>query len=459
MKTKLFILLFLLVSIFAQATTYYVKPTGNDGNTGLSDAQAWATWGKAFTGRSAGDIVYFRGGVYNMTVLDGSGYSATINGTITDTIFFLNYPGETPILDCSNVTGVTYNENHGCELAGSYFKVSGLTIRHVHQIHSVVPAELCYAWLINASNTVFYNCTAYSTNGSGFFPYGTNLYFINCDSYDNNDSLTQEGHMPGNNGYGFFHYRTSSGGSIYYWYCRAWHCSDDGWAVCDNSYIEWNGCWAFLNGALEGAGDGFKIGFLDAASDGTLIRVVKNCISAFNHASGLTTNDNGTYWYHCHVYNNIMYHNGYIPGWWVSSYGFILYDNTGTQAQQLLRDFKNNISYDNEDDNWRLNGYATHDHNDWDIPLTVTDADFVSVDTVGLTLPRNADGSLPDQNGFLHLATGSDLIDAGTDVGNGNDLGAYQYGVIVGPPGVGIKFLKDSNGKYLKDSKGKYLTK
>ena len=47
-------------------TTYYVKPTGNDSNTGLgtSDALAWKTIGKANTTLTAGDTVYIMAGTY-----------------------------------------------------------------------------------------------------------------------------------------------------------------------------------------------------------------------------------------------------------------------------------------------------------------------------------------------------------------------------------------------------------
>jgi hypothetical protein len=68
--------------------------------------------------------------------------------------------------------------------------------------------------------------------------------------------------------------------------------------------------------------------------------------------------------------------------------------------------------------------------NSWLPPFSVTNTDFVSVDTAGVTGPRKPDGSLPDIL-FMHLAAGSDLIDAGTDVGlpfNGSapDLGAFE---------------------------------
>ncbi|HZY25619.1 MAG TPA: T9SS type A sorting domain-containing protein, partial [Bacteroidales bacterium] len=69
-------------------------------------------------------------------------------------------------------------------------------------------------------------------------------------------------------------------------------------------------------------------------------------------------------------------------------------------------------------------------HNNWDIPKTVTDGDFVSVNSTGVDGSRQADGSLPSIS-FLHLVAGSGLIDAGVDaglayIGTAPDLGAFE---------------------------------
>ena len=63
--------------------------------------------------------------------------------------------------------------------------------------------------------------------------------------------------------------------------------------------------------------------------------------------------------------------------------------------------------------------------------VTVTDDDFVSLDSKQLYQARKPDGSLPEIT-FFKLAKGSDLIDSGTDVGlpyNGNapDIGYSEY--------------------------------
>jgi hypothetical protein len=66
----------------------------------------------------------------------------------------------------------------------------------------------------------------------------------------------------------------------------------------------------------------------------------------------------------------------------------------------------------------------------WRSRLAAACADFQSIDPAGATAPRKPDGSLPDIT-FMHLAAGSQLINAGVDVGlhcNGSapDLGCFE---------------------------------
>jgi hypothetical protein len=105
----------------------------------------------------------------------------------------------------------------------------------------------------------------------------------------------------------------------------------------------------------------------------------------------------------------------------------------GGVRTQILR---NNISYDSPVIYAYEQGtQETHDHNSWDIPLTLTDADFISVDTAGISAPRQADGSLPDNDCykyFLRLAEGSRAINKGVVIGlhyssTPPDLGSFKY--------------------------------
>ena len=63
MKKSLIITFLLFISIAVNAKNYYVKNRGNNSNTGLSDAQAWATITKVNTSSfSPGDTIFFNKG-------------------------------------------------------------------------------------------------------------------------------------------------------------------------------------------------------------------------------------------------------------------------------------------------------------------------------------------------------------------------------------------------------------
>ena len=69
-------------------------------------------------------------------------------------------------------------------------------------------------------------------------------------------------------------------------------------------------------------------------------------------------------------------------------------------------------------------------NNSFDLCLTLTDDDFVSLDMDLLTAPRKPDGSLPDID-FMRPAQGSNIIDAGVDIGfeflgEAPELGAFE---------------------------------
>jgi hypothetical protein len=430
---RLFIIIFSIISIEASGATFYVAPAtatpaGNDAAAG-DKAHPWATWVKAFTSRSPGDTVFFRGGVYPTPVTNGYGIRKTINGTSDHWLVFLNYPGEEPVLDCNAVAGVSAsNQNQGIILSGSYFKVKGLQVRNVWQIFSTAQA---IAFSIEGGNHVIIeNCKAYNTHGIGFNPgYCDDTYLINCDTWNNCDSLTNQ--LPGNDGYGFFIEEiNNTTRKVYLKNCRAWECGDDGFAVYSTAYAEFEGCWSFHNGKLEGEGNGFKLGWqeIDATN---LRRVVKNCLGVYNGARGLDTNEDiDNYASTMEIYNNLFCHNGWRGIW----PGISIFNTANSDAQEYRRVFRNNICYGNTGPNISvsINALYTHSNNSWDSPVTASDLDFISVNQTKLDDPRQADGSLPDLDGAFELVKGSDLIDAGIDVGlpyygKAPDLGYSEY--------------------------------
>ena len=69
-------------------------------------------------------------------------------------------------------------------------------------------------------------------------------------------------------------------------------------------------------------------------------------------------------------------------------------------------------------------------NNGWQNGITTNTDDFISVDITLLSSNRDVDGNLPTID-FMKLNSGSDLIDAGIDVGlsfNGTapDIGAFE---------------------------------
>jgi hypothetical protein len=80
-----------------------------------------------------------------------------------------------------------------------------------------------------------------------------------------------------------------------------------------------------------------------------------------------------------------------------------------------------------------IGSVAEQEKNSWLSPFVVTTDDLRSTDASAAYGPRKDDGSLPHIE-YLHLAAGSDLIDAGVNVGlpfmgMAPDLGCFETGL------------------------------
>jgi hypothetical protein len=452
---RLIISIFLLVSLIANSATYYVATTGNDGASG-DITHPWVTWQKAFITAVAGDTVYFRGGVWEPTTqwyggnnicyikpTSGIGHS----GTPGNPICYFNYPGETPILDCKYIhTAGNYNT---CLLIqdADFLNFRGLTIRNVYQRTSnvsVVGINVYYG-----SNFNFENISIHDLGGRAWALMSYNLSFaydtvrwINCDVYNLADSLAEES---GNLADGW-KVVTNLKRQYYYWDgCRAWNTSDDGFDVGGlGGMVILNNCWAFNIGHLShGDGNGFKISTIDSVSYPTKILI--HCLAAFCHGYTNSANaieeidyqvsDTSYHRTNARIYNCTFYKNDMGPG-------------ANTNALWHFRNsvYRNNISYMNRVINTavppgvRMNVVIydypyPESHNTWDAldprpaswppwfvetdSVTVNEASFVLTDSVAgitqLMSSRKVDYSLPDVT-FLHLASGSNMIDAGIQV-------------------------------------------
>jgi hypothetical protein len=403
--------------------TYYVATDGNDNNPGTIN-QPWATWQKGFRSLVAGDTLYIRGGTYTGMADGNHGVVIYgVHGTSDNHITVSAYPGEKPVLDGSSLTSTT-ESNIGMLLEYcSYWNIKGLTVTNFLQYSD--NSHNSPGLVLVANNDMLIEQFTVHDCGDGFLIWegGDNIYYKNCDAYQNHDRYIGLGdEKPGGLANGFFP-PIYSGQHVTFDGCRSWANSDDGWDLFSGKgTIDFINCWAFENGngygGVTGDGDGFKLG---PTNDSTARRVLKNCIAANN---GGYTQGNG-------------FDQNTGPGWVyipITIYNSASYNNKGVGYQFYWESgstIRNSISYGELPGSFGSS--IITDHNSWDTSgITVESADFVSLDSSQLSKPRKADGSLPDIT-FLHLATGSDLINKGVNVGlsysgSAPDLGAFETG-------------------------------
>ncbi len=478
MKKHLMLVL-LATSSIVYGKTYYVATNGKDSNNGTSLSTPFATWQRGINAAYPGDTVYVRGGIY---FLAGNNPFVEINpqawptpkgrsGTKAKPICFWAYPpdyesGNIPILDCSKAYE-TYGTNFSCFglNAVEYWHIKGITVRNAFQRGNANRRPQGFGATLSA-NLKFENCTAHNISARGFYYEsgawntwdGPNAlwssdttYFINCDAYDIRDSVncsSGDGWKCGN------YY----GGVLIFDGCRAWDYSDDGfdpggagkriirncWAMSGNKYS------SLCSGNIEG--NGFKTAAVGVDQDnhyplGYVFVEMTNCLAAYCIGYGFYNNlelgrDNNARYFNNTAYRN---HGGF----------FDMPLNTSSRGLET----RNNISFNNRNSDYSQVGIykpsiyvesnntwkSTQQVNDWpgwikNPAVTVTDADFISLDASQLKYPRKPDGSLPDIT-FLKLAAGSDLIDAGIDVGlpysgSAPDLGYAEYGSVPPTPAV-----------------------
>ena len=421
MKEFSIILLF-AVNVSLCGNTYYVATDGDDSNPGTIE-KPFATWERLSGAMIAGDLAYIRGGTYRSK----KGSSAEVvcrwenlKGTAEDTIKIWAYPGESPVLNLDNIT-MTSKYCYILFIKDcNYLWVKGLRITGLAQTPNA--PSIFGIQISGSSYNVIENCEIDHLGMYGLaFGNGSDYnYAKNCDVHHLADPYTQYGASNGFNRTG-----GSTANHLTFYGCRAWLCSDDGWDLFrSDGYVTINNCWSFWNGYLDeskteavgGDGIGFKIG-PGTYNTKDVTRIVTNCLAVENKEHGFDQNF-VTGVFASQVYNNTAYKNGHN--------GFEFTYGPGNDADV----FRNNLSYANKGVPYDGDIGDTQDHNSWNGKIKVTNADFISVEVSQLVRARKADGSLPDIT-FLHLASGSDLIDAGIDIGlpyigKAPDMGAFE---------------------------------
>lgn len=379
---------------------FQINISGITTTPGVSTSQELLT---AITNASAGDIIYIIEGNYTFN----STINISRNGSAGSLISILPHPDNTtrPRFDFSSMS--ESSSNRGIQLSGDYWHIKGIDVFGAGD----------NGMFISGSDNLIEFCTFSECKDSGLQigNGGANNTVLNCDSYFNADSSLE-------NADGFASKLDAGTGNKFIG-CRAWQNLDDGWdgylRGADNITTTYENCWAFKNGYLKdgnaGAGDGN--GFKTGGSDDKLLKhhaIYKNCIAAGNIYDGFDHNSNRG---DIELYNCGAYSNGRN----------ISFGSTNISNSLLI---KNTVSI-SSGSNDSFNATTTDiTNNSWQNGIVANATDFVSLDIDLLASARNEDGSLPDIN-FMKLVSGSDLIDAGINVGisfNGAapDIGPFE---------------------------------
>ncbi len=447
-----------LLCVSLSGAEFFVSTSGADVNPGTIDAP-FATIQRAQQAAAAGDTVYIRGGTYQMaesqvgkfesiwayvTFLDKSGVEGA-------PIRYFAYPGEKPVFDYSNVAPA------GLRITAFFVKGSWIHIKGIELV-GIQVTILTHTQSIGienqGSNNIFEQVSVHDGQAIGFYlTRGSNNLVLNCDAYRNWDQTSEN--KKGGNVDGFGGHLRAGGVNNVFRGCRAWFNSDDGFdAINSNEAVTFENCWAFYNGysstfASLGDGNGFKSGghagtAVDRLPDPLPRHVTSFCLAVKNKASGFYANHQigGQVWYNNTAYRNTVNFNMLARladnATDVDGYGHVMRNNLGFSAAREI----DNLNQGESD----VSG------NYFTLPVSVTAEDFVSLDEALLVLPRQANGDLPNI-AFARLVPGSDLIDAGTDIGFGfrdaaPDLGAFETDSLASP--FSLSFSETSEGKELR---------
>ncbi len=406
---KIITILSVLLSLSASARVFFTGPTGNDNNPGTISAPFF-TLQKAWTVVAAGDTVYMRGGTYTYT---SQQYLTGKNGTAGNTINVWAYPNELPVITRGNSFNKSAGHHRGMVFfTGNYSHWRGIRFTGMYTDDNQVDDGL----LVYNINNCTFEMLELDNNVHGMYMQGTctgNL-ILNCDFHDN---YSNYGGSNGGNSDGLaLAYMLTNGTTNTIRGCRAWNNGDDGFDTFENlGYVLIENCWAWHNGYQYGtntaAGDGvgFKLGSDFTAPDpSTVKRRVQNCIAWDNANAGIHINEAE---YRTEIYNCTFYNNHIL--------------NMNFDYANRVHYFKNVISFNSDYDvaispnsqsttcSYGVSGFSDETTN-W--TNNASSADFASVTPTGVAGARQSDGSLPIIT-FLHLVTGSDLKDAGVNVG------------------------------------------
>lgn len=393
---------------------YYVAPDGDDSTADGSASSPFFELQKAVDLALPGDTIYMMPGTYPYSKrINISAAGEKLNGKI-----MLIAKDGRAVLDFSAMS--VADANQGIRLTGSYWHIYGIDICNAGDNGMLIernkPTGGNYndikANTTQGHDNIIENCRFYRNADTGLQMknLAENNLVINCDSYYNADP--DHGDADG------YAVKISHGTGNYFYGCRAWANSDDGWdgfiksagGFPDDITTTLECCWAFENGYLEdgsvsnGNGNGFKMG----SDQGRNNMVLNRCVAYNNLNKGFDQNHNTGSMI---LTNCSAYSTKDTSG--KSRFTYRLDEPVAPGKQIVLT---NCVAISDGIADRKKSAYAPHSV----IGTTVTTdlntlpSDYVSVEGSALTAERNADGSLPDTD-FMRIAPGNmRLIDAGT---------------------------------------------
>jgi Right handed beta helix region len=391
-------------SNLSASKVYYVTPSGSDSGAGTSFS-APMSFSAALSKVSAGQMVLLQPGTYNIKYTAGAKNTIVLSksGSSGANIYMVAANCGTAKIDFQFPSSAWVQDSFGFSLTGSYWYMKGIEVTRAgyHGIY------------ITGSNNTIEKSFFHDNRNSGLEinKGGANNTIINVDSYRNYDPKKHGGMADG------FASKQEQGAGNYFYGCRAWENSDDGWDTFDSTKpVRIENSWAFRNGvnvwgdsAFVGNGNGFKLGGNNVSERNTITQSI--AWANVNKGFDQNSNTGGVT-----LYNNLGYKNGI-------NFGFGQPVASGEKHV-----FKNNISLSGTKADSIAN--ATSSNNSWNTGLAASSSDFASLDTSLATAARNADGSLPTTNLF-RLSSSSKMIDKGVNVGiaykgAAPDLGAFE---------------------------------
>jgi pectate disaccharide-lyase len=259
-------------TVSAATIYYYVSPSGNDSNDGLTRNTAYKTLTKALTKASKGVTIFLLNGTYSYSTT----FKLTASGTSSEPIKILNYSGHSPVIDFSGQA--ESSSNRGFQISGNYWILAGLTIKNagdngIHISGSYNRVQDCFI-------TKCCDTGLQMSNGA------SNNRITRVTSTYNYDSATN-----GENADGFAAKLTVGPGNIFE-DCIAQYNSDDGFDFFEaTNAVKVYGSEASYNGIADGNGNGFKVGGNYTADN----HYLENCTAIGNRSRGFDQNNNTGY--------------------------------------------------------------------------------------------------------------------------------------------------------------------